>query len=338
MLEKGQNWELFGYDMRQLGKHWFAAWYDLLWVEDSPLRQQLDGVVQLRSEDGIALYQAGSVVASAPVESEAVLLPDELVLTRVLSLPASVEADLADVLALEVNANSPFAPDDTGFGWKLLARSDSQLRVALVIVSMSAVMSYLGKQLDKHDPRAQEVWAQVDDGMVLLRGFGEASREDNYRKRLLRCAAMVAACAVLLATILGVAAVSKRAELSQLETLSETVQEAASVPSRLRASLVLANETITALNDVVAKYPNPHREIARLTELLGDDVSIAQFTMDGLEIRVRGRARDAAAVMQKLTDEPSYAEVAAPQAITKVGNTDLEQFSLNITLRGEVSG
>ena len=31
MLESGQNWELFGYDMRNLGRHWVEAWRDLLW-------------------------------------------------------------------------------------------------------------------------------------------------------------------------------------------------------------------------------------------------------------------------------------------------------------------
>jgi hypothetical protein len=56
--------------------------------------------------------------------------------------------------------------------------------------------------------------------------------------------------------------------------------------------------------------------------------------MTGREVRLRGRAEDAAAVMQILTGEPDYAEVTAPQAIIKVANTGLEQFSLNLTLAG----
>lgn len=36
MLDKSQNWELFGYDMRHLGAYWLAAWRDLLWAPDSP--------------------------------------------------------------------------------------------------------------------------------------------------------------------------------------------------------------------------------------------------------------------------------------------------------------
>ena len=43
----------------------------------------------------------------------------------------------------------------------------------------------------------------------------------------------------------------------------------------------------------------------------------------------RGRAADAALVMQELTDEPAYQRVQAPQAISRLANGQ-EQFSLNI--------
>jgi hypothetical protein len=114
--------------------------------------------------------------------------------------------------------------------------------------------------------------------------------------------------------------------------LADSARRDAAQASRMRTSLALANETIDAANRIVGLYPNPHYEIARLTQLLDDDAHIVQFAMSGREIRLRGRAADAASVMQKLTDEPAYAEVTAPQAIVKVGNTGLEQFSLNINL------
>ncbi len=338
MLETGQNWELFGYDMRQLGKHWFAAWQDLLWAADAPVRRHLDGVVRLRSESGDALYQAGTASAQAPFEGEAVLLPDELVLVRQLRMPVAVETYMDSALALEVSANSPFASDDTGYGWRLLARDGDQLRVVLVIVSISTVMAYLARQYDTHDPKAQEVWCQVDGAMVLVRGFAEKTREARYARRLLRCGLGIVGCALILALILGAAAGSKRAELSQVKALAANTQREAEQVSQMRASLARANEVITAVNDVVARYPNPHHEIARLTALLEDRASVTQFSMNGREIRLRGRAVDAAMVMQKLTDEPGYSEVLSPQAIVRVGNTGLEQFSLNITLRSGVSG
>jgi hypothetical protein len=255
------------------------------------------------------------------------------VLARTLSLPLAAEGSLEQVLALEVNANSPFAPDDTGHGWRILHRSDSQLQVQLVIVSLSAVMTYLGQQYDIHDPRAREVWARSSGELVVIQGFGEQLREQRYRKRLLRCAAMLACAALLVLAGFAVAAGFKGAEAARVAAMADRVQAEAASASRLRSSLSRANETIAAVNQVTAAYPNPHRELARLTRLLDDTASVERFSMKGLEIDLRGRAADAAAIMELLTDQPQYEQVTAPRAITRLGNTGLEQFHLNIRLR-----
>ena len=100
----------------------------------------------------------------------------------------------------------------------------------------------------------------------------------------------------------------------------------------MRARVALASETVGAAQALIVAHPNPHYEIARLTRLLSDAAHVLQFSMKGREIRLRGRAEDAAAVMQILTGEPDYVEVTAPAAIIKVANSGLEQFSLNLTL------
>ena len=63
MLEKGQNWELFGYDVRRLGRYWIAAWRDLLWAHDSPVRHRLDEVVTVHGA-GRASRQGGGIIAA----------------------------------------------------------------------------------------------------------------------------------------------------------------------------------------------------------------------------------------------------------------------------------
>jgi hypothetical protein len=295
--------------------------------------------VCLHGESGSALYQSGEPCTQAPFEFDAILLPDELALARPLRIPLAAESDLAAVLALEVNANSPFSADDTAYGWLIVGRDEAYLQLSLAIVSMSAVMEYVGRQYDNHDSRDHEIWVEVDGAMVVVRGFGEYQRDSRYRNRLRRCGVMLAISAVLVLLIAGVAAGAKRAELLHVEALVANTQREAAEASGMRTSLAQANETIGAANKLVDLYPNPHYEIARLTQLLGDDAHIVQFAMSGREIRLRGRAMDAASVMQKLTNEPAYVEVTAPQAIVKVGNSGLEQFSLNISLVGDgVSG
>lgn len=329
MLDKGQNWELFGYDMRHLGRYWLAAWRDLLWAHDSPVRKRLDEVVTLRDRDGSRCYQAGSLCPVASVsDCQAVLLPDELVLCKKLRVPVAAEAQLDSMVELEVRASSPFASRDTRWGWSVVDRDESQLQVALVIVSASGVMTYLGREYGIHDIQSHEVWVDVDAVMVEVQGFGEGLRRQRYRRRLLRSAGMVAVIATLLLLAVGISAAFKGAQLRQLEALSAVTARDAEAASGYKSLLADANNTITAANEVVARYPSPHAEIARLSRLLGDDASITSFAMTGADIRLRGRATDAAEVMEQLANESAYIDMN-PQAIVKLGNTGQEQFSLN---------
>jgi general secretion pathway protein L len=68
-------------------------------------------------------------------------------------------------------------------------------------------------------------------------------------------------------------------------------------------------------------------EVARLTELLDDDAYLAHFSMRGRDMRIRGRAQDAAQVMQGLAAQSGYASVTAPQPFTAVGNTARNSFT-----------
>jgi general secretion pathway protein L len=336
MLESGQNWELFGYDMRKLGRYWSAAWRDMLWGYDSPLRRRFDDVVSLHQSEGAQSYQAGEPCTQANADFHAVLLPDELALTRQLRLPIAVESELDSVIGLEVNANSPFSATDTAYGWSHVGRDENHLKVALVIVSRSAVMTYLAKNSDSHDPSAQEVWVESSGSMVVLSGFGEHRREAKYKKRLLNVTLMIAACMVLLLALAGLSAGLKRAEMQQLQTMSASIQKDAAVASKMRTTLMRANEIITTANEVVSRYPNPHKELTRLSQLL-EDAHLSQFAMGGADIKLRGQSSDAAAVMQLLTDQAAYTDVTAPQPITRIGSSGLEQFFLNMTLREEAA-
>ncbi len=337
MLEKGQNWELFGYDVRHLGRYWTAAWRDMLWAHDSPVRRRLDEVVAVDTGHASVFYQAGAVCAGqADAACAAILLPDDLVLCKQIAVPLQAESEIDSLLELEVRASSPFSTGDTRWGWAVVGRDEAGIRVALAIVSASATMAFLGREHNIHDSGAREVWAEGAGVMVVVQGFGEGLREQRYRRRLLQCAGLLGVIAAILLAMVGAAAVFKSVELQRLETITAATTRAAAEASRLRTLLAVANETIGAANEVVARYPNPHAEIARLTKLLGDDASITSFSMAGPDIRLRGRAADAALVMQQLTDEPAYSRVLAPQAISRLADGQ-EQFSLDIRVGDEVS-
>ena len=105
----------------------------------------------------------------------------------------------------------------------------------------------------------------------------------------------------------------------------------------MRSVLNLANETTSAVAEVNRLYPSAHQELARLSRLLTDDAYVERLSINGQEIDLRGRAADAAKVMELLTEQPEYAAVTAASAIRKISGTGFEQFHLKIQFRGDAS-
>lgn len=324
---------VFGHDARDIGRLWLSAWKDFLFADDSPIRKVLDGVVNLRSGSEVQSFQSWREVPFRECDFEAIGLPDELVLTRLLKLPSNADLDLETAVQLEVASHSPFAFDDTTFGW--WARRDDSGEVLLVeiaLVSRGAVMRYLSETLDVHTPEAREVWGKTAGRWVVLKGFGESAREKSYQKRLIKVSAMASLAAVFILLSMGASAMFAKFELGRLEALQAETSSAAKPALRKRDQLakrIAAGEELSAL---AWRFPNPHLEIDRLTELLPDNAYLNQMSLDGRTLKVRGLSTDAAGLMQMLTEREEFKEVSAPQAIRRMGNSGQEQFYLDITL------
>ena len=337
MSQADQQWEILGYDTRRIGKSIAGAWRDLLWGDESPLKIHLDEAVRLQGEGSERFVQSGSDITPTTRACEGILLPDELVLGKSLQVPRAVEVDLPSVMDLEVSANSPFPVGDTRYGWKVSHRNEAQITVQLAMVSVSAVMTYLGRQYDIHEPGARELWADCHGTLLPLKGFGEHERLGRCRGRLIRVGAMVAASAALLLLISATAATGKYLQLRAVEQDAQRIADESREAMKIREQLASANETIAAVNGIVEEFPNPHLELERLTRLLNDEVHVVQWGMRGRAMKLRGKAADAADVMQILTKEPAYAEVHSKQATVRLPD-GLEQFTLEITVRGGDSG
>ncbi|AQA18283.1 hypothetical protein BST95_08615 [Halioglobus japonicus] len=332
MFESEQNWELFGYDMRNVGRHFSAAWRDFLWAYDSPVRHRLDEAVRLQSADGVSFYQAGDVCDDVSAQCSAVLLPDDLVLDRLLRMPLAVESELPSVIALEVNANSPFSADDTAYGWRVVGRDEQNLQVALAIVSRSAAMTYVAQQYGSHDPHAQELWVNSNGVKVVIEGFGEGKRLERYRRRLLWVSGLLGGAALVFLLAIAISAGLKNIELGAVQEIAQTTQRDTANASQMRAALGQANEAIAVINELQIAHPSAHLELARLTALVGDDAYIERFSMNGTNIDLRGRAVDASSLMQLLTEQGVYRSVSAASPIRRAPGQEKEQFHLKISM------
>jgi Tfp pilus assembly protein PilN len=327
------QWMILGYDPRQFFAQFKDAWSVVLFDRASPLRLQLDEPVCLRTGEGSLLVRGDDVV-DAPVESarfDAVLAPEDIVLTQTLRLPRTVEASMESVVEFELSARNPFPADDAVTGWRETQRSADQIEIALAIASRASLMSWASSQeLNLND---RELWARVGDRYVALRVAEHTAHADAYRATLKRVALKALAVVLLLPLCTLLYLVYRHNEADALRQRLAEVEAEAQRAMALRAELTTANETIREAALVFEAHRNPHSELARLTRSLEDSAFLTHFSMRGDEVRVRGQSSDAARVMQTLAEHPAYASVSAPQAITAVGRTDLEQFYLDMQLR-----
>lgn len=341
MQDAPSQWSLFGFDTRHLLQHWLAAWRDVLLAPASPLRRRLDEPVSLDDGNGApTLFQGGVPLpgaAAAPGECRACLLPESLALTRSLGVPLAAEAELPSVVAMEIRASSPFAADDTASGWCEHARDARSIHLDIALASRSAVHSWLAPRQDA-DAVLPEVWVAGSAAPVVLQGFGESRRERAYRRRLRRCGGMIATILALLLLLAGLFALQQQRLLQHRQAQFSALRAEAAPLVQARSDLAAANAAIARADALAAQHPDPLRELLRVTRLLEDQAFVAEFSLDGRELRLRGEARNAAAVMQTMAEAPAYERVSAPTPIRAVGNDGGERFVLDIELRRDAGG
>ena len=251
MAVKNQNWMLFGIDTLKLARIWKSSWMELLWGEDSPLRNRLDDKIRLISEERIEIYQSGKLANEGDADIGAVALPDSLFLERKLILPMMSSADLQAILVNEVVASSPFAPEDTSWGWSRELSEKEQLIVRLVLASNSNINEFLQAKHSDLDLTRTEVWARADRNWVVFQGFGERFRLSRYTQRLIRISILIVSILFAVLLSIGLDAAVKKIRLDQLHDEEELIREQASRAMVFRKRLGQANQTVHAVNDLI---------------------------------------------------------------------------------------
>ena len=74
------------------------------------------------------------------------------------------------------------------------------------------------------------------------------------------------------------------------------------------------------------------RVLAALTRVLPDDTATQRIVIEGTHLSLHGLSSNATRVQQLLSQEPGFQGVRMPAAITRDGNSNLENFVLEADL------
>ncbi len=338
---------LFGLDLRALATEWRQAWADAL---RSPWLSWLtpEAVIALRQADGErSLWwngaRLGGSAPKAPVRFQAVELPESMLLTRTLTLPAVMaQADLASALALQAQALSPFPADDLVWGWRLRAGSASTRQADLVLASRRQIAGHLqGDAAAQSTGPAPEVWALLPAAgtPLVLAGYGEGARRAwAVRGRWLRCALLALALA-LLAAIALTPTLQLRARALEAVRAYDEVARATPALVQQREQLLRTADKLGALSGQLTARIEPLRVLDRLTAALPDDAALQGMTLKGNKVTITGLANNSSALMQVLGQLPGVRDVRAPSAATRTGGANSkENFVIEFTLEPQEFG
>ena len=334
---------LFGLDLRQLAHEWRAAWGAAL---RSPLLAWLtpEAVVQLREADGASsLWQGGERLAArvaAKAEFTAVELPQDLLLTRALTLPAMDAASTAAALALQAQALSPFAAGDLVWGHRVRPGKGGPQPIDLVLASRQHIARHLQTLPRTEGAPAPEVWALLAGGApIVLAGHGEAARRQAARRgRALRLALLALALA-LIAAIALTPTLQLRARAIQAVTAYDQLARETAPAVHQREQLLQTTAKLATLGEILAARIEPLKVLDRLTQVLPDDTALQAFSLKGAKLTISGLTGDSSALMQTLSQQSGMRDVRAPSPATRNGGPNArENFVVELTLDPQVFG
>lgn len=353
VLSSDNQAQLFGLDLR-------AVWQDagsvaraaatrapLSWLTPSARVRLLgaDGQETLWSSSGGALRRlphSGSAPVAAP--HTAVEMSAEWLLRHSFRLPRSSAGQAASAARLEALRLSPFAPEDTVWGFSVEPNEGAQatppapavandaLMVHVVLCARTHVVARLAEVQDKLGSQAPEVWARVDDVPVVLTGFGEGQRQRTARVGL-------AWSLFWLVLALGwVVAMALTPSLQLRETALDAQAQfaaasAAAAPALAqREALMAVNGRLKEVDDALASRADPKLALEILTKALDDGVFLTRLEAKGRNVSISGQAANATAVVQVLSAVEGIEDVKPTAAATRQPN-GTERFTIDFVLK-----
>jgi general secretion pathway protein L len=264
------------------------------------------------------------------------LLDATQVLRPHLVVPAGAEPRLREMMAHEIDRQTPFALDQVSFEPRVLARDAAtrQLRVELVVLPLSRLQALL----ERLGPLSAGL-AGVDvigaDGLPL--GVNLLPRGERVVRargtRYLNPGLGVATLAIVLAAlvlVLGNREVAYAAWTDRVAAAQKQAREARKLRNALESSVRAAN----FLARQRARQPTVLEVIADLTRRLPDDTWLEKVAINGGNVVLIGQSDQAAALPKLLQDSALLHRPTLAGSVQADPRTGKERFTLTAVVAG----
>jgi general secretion pathway protein L len=271
---------------------------------------------------------------------QVLLLPSDAVLVRSLKFPLAAEDNLRQVLAFEMDRQTPFKADQVHFAWSERMRDPRarQIEVELALVPKSvadplvAAALEAGCALDRMDVAGP-------DGRP--RGFDLLPPERRARRanpRLRLNLALGAIALVLLVVVMQQSLDNRREAVEAMRAEVAALRDEARAVADLRSSL---EEAASGANFLAAKRASQPLVVAMLDETtrrLPDDTWLEQLRLNEGKLWLRGLSTAPAQLIALLGESPRIANPSFDGAIQPDARYGQERFQIQADYRDLEAG
>ena len=303
-------------------------------LEQDEARRELVRLVltEGRWPDETALAAA---VAAHPREVVVRVAPGQ-VLVRRLSFPLAAQENLRQVLAFEMDRNTPFKSEQVYFGYAIVERDTQQnkLQVRLTLIPRNTIDPLLSL-LERSGLAATSLTVRGDGSgehapqlLPAPRRSRIAPGKSAHRRRWLACAA-----ALLLAVAVVVPLVQKQRVVSRLEeqvrAAREIAMEAERVRDELQRQLAESNVVVDRRNE----RPFAIQVLDEVTRLLPDSTWLTRVEIAGETVKLQGESANASEVATLMMASTLFSDAQFDSPVTRDLHTQQERFVISAKLK-----
>lgn len=250
-------------------------------------------------------------------------LPENMVLSRDVSLPLAVARDLTNVVAFEINRLTPFRAEDILWGLSEIttdrARETVSLRLSLVLrAQVEPLLAALARL--SLVPEAIE----AGTGTIPLAA-------GRMRRRRLPRSLWGWACGLLAVACILLPFLRQQAALEAADRAIAAHATGAQMGEALRQQIAIARSSRTAIAE--AQHAGDALQVlALLTQTLPDGTWLSDLSLRGGDLTIDGRSDNAARLIGLLAAVPALHGPSFTAPVTRSADNRTDQFSLHAKL------
>ena len=263
-------------------------------------------------------------------------LPRDKVLIKQLDLPLATEENLREVLAFEMDRQTPFTVEQVYYDYFITARNSANQTLELsMVLTPRKVLDEILAALAEHRIHPDLVAVHCNSTQQLR---NVNLLPEKYRNTKKLTPGLINLAVGLIALLLLAGAVSlpllgQRQKIKLLVPQLEIAETKAEVAGKLRDKLdrltwesqFLVNKKLSSLQTL--------QVMDELTRILPDDTWVFQMQIRGSEVQIQGQSASAAALIPLIESSDILYNARFRSPITQVPRSNLERFHLSAILR-----